>query len=200
MTKQEIRKLIKSRAAAFTRYREASFAICTKILASSQFKAAEVILAYMGLPDEADLSHLIQTALQQNKKVYIPKVFPETNTIEFYRYFAATLTAPGNYGIQEPTFASHANTQNAPEQFHPETETAPALILVPGRAFTADGRRLGRGKGYYDRYLARLNKKAGTSGTTTPAVTLAGVCLPFQLLEDLPADAHDIRMDFIFQE
>ena len=77
-----------------------------------------------------------------------------------------------------------------PKLFCPESETEPTLVLVPGLAFTKNGKRMGRGKGYYDKYLTRLNKQAG----------IAGICLQFQLVGDLPADEHDIRMDFIFQE
>lgn len=142
----------------------------------------------MALPDEADLSTVISKALELGKKVYIPKVFPESTTIEFYRALPQSKTSKGSYGIEEPEVSSQSECFE-PEKLSPE-ENNRSLILVPGRAFTQDGRRLGRGKGYYDKYLARIKKGA----------VLAGVCLQFQLLSDLPADAHDIRMDFIFQE
>ena len=64
------------------------------------------------------------------------------------------------------------------------------LILVPGLAFTRDGRRLGRGGGFYDRYLA---------GLSAPTVKL-GVCFHGQLRETLPEEAHDQRVDAVATE
>ena len=61
-------------------------------------------------------------------------------------------------------------------------------MLVPGVAFTKDGKRLGHGKGFYDIYIERM-KKAGLNPY------LCGICLPCQLVEDIPTDEHDILMD-----
>ena len=60
------------------------------------------------------------------------------------------------------------------------------FIVVPGVAFDAKGNRLGRGKGYYDRLLPRI-----------PSAYKAGICFPFQLVEEVPAESFDIRMDII---
>ena len=60
------------------------------------------------------------------------------------------------------------------------------FIVVPGVAFDAKGNRLGRGKGYYDRLLPRI-----------PSAYKAGICFPFQLVEEVPAESFDVRMDII---
>ena len=60
------------------------------------------------------------------------------------------------------------------------------LAVIPGVAFTPDGRRLGRGRGYYDRLLARFAR----------AYTI-GLAFPFQLLEDIPTEPHDIKLNEI---
>ena len=60
------------------------------------------------------------------------------------------------------------------------------FIAVPGVAFDLKGNRLGRGKGYYDRLLPRI-----------PSAYKAGICFPFQLVEEVPAESFDIRMDII---
>lgn len=182
MTKEELRKVIKKRASTFSYFTESSAAICDKIINSPQFQSASVILAYMALPDEADLTEVLHSALAQRKRIYIPKINPEDSTMEFYQYTGETEKGPFN--IQQPVSTDKSKL------FCPETELEPTLVLVPGLAFTKNGKRMGRGKGYYDKYLTRLNKQAG----------IAGVCLQFQLVGDLPADEHDIRMDFIFQE
>lgn len=62
----------------------------------------------------------------------------------------------------------------------------PDLILVPGLAFDRRGGRLGRGRGYYDRFLARF-----------PDVPKAGVCLDAQVAERVPCEDHDVRMDWL---
>lgn len=59
------------------------------------------------------------------------------------------------------------------------------LVVCPGVAFTADGRRLGRGRGYYDRYL----------GDPVFRGFRVGVCYAHQLVDDLPVEPHDVRMD-----
>ena len=80
----------------------------------------------------------------------------------------------GVYGIEEPT--GEAFTDYAAIDF----------IVVPGVAFDAKGNRLGRGKGYYDRLLPRI-----------PTAYKAGICFPFQLVEEVPAESFDVRMDII---
>ncbi len=64
-------------------------------------------------------------------------------------------------------------------------ETRPEVVLVPGLAFTRTGKRLGRGKGFYDRYLADY-----------PGIKI-GLAFPEQLLEDIPTEAHDVPMDLV---
>lgn len=64
------------------------------------------------------------------------------------------------------------------------------VVVVPGVAFTADGRRLGQGGGWYDRFLAGLRSDA----------VVVGVCFADQLLDDVPVEAHDVRMDVVVHE
>ena len=61
------------------------------------------------------------------------------------------------------------------------------LAVIPGMAFTLDGERLGRGKGYYDRLLAKM-----------PMVYKLGLCFPFQILDAIPTDENDVLMDEVF--
>lgn len=181
MTKSKIRGQMRILAAEFNGYRRAASKISRKIIFSRQFKKSDTVLAYMALPDEADISKVIKKAIKAGKSVYIPKVFAETGRMEFFRLTEITRTESGAFGIQEP--AGKIGTE-----FQPQNADSRTLVLVPGRAFTKNGKRLGRGGGFYDKYLPRLKNKA----------RIAGVCLQFQLVDDLPADEHDIRMDFIF--
>ncbi len=80
---------------------------------------------------------------------------------------------PVAFGIDEPQGA----TPCPPERID--------LIVVPGTAFTRAGARMGRGRGYYDRYLSRPGFHART----------VGVCYTHQLLDTLPVEPHDVPLD-----
>ncbi|GAB4014115.1 MAG: hypothetical protein Fur0010_11770 [Bdellovibrio sp.] len=64
----------------------------------------------------------------------------------------------------------------------------PALILVPGLGFSRDGERLGRGKGYYDRYLSQFNGLK------------IGICFEEMLLKKIPSESHDVKVDFVVSD
>ena len=195
MDKKEIRLLIKNLISQNQdTLAEKSVSICNKIISSPQFQNSKEIFAYMALPDEVDLSEVIKTALGLNKKVAIPKIMnKESAEIQFF-YLKNSQNIDkqiqnGSYDISEPdTFLLESA----------ELSASSILILVPGRAFTKEGDRLGRGKGYYDRFLSE--KIVGSSPTMTsfPNFMIAGVCFDFQIKKSLPVDDRDIRMDFIF--
>ena len=167
---------------------EKSALICKNILSSKQFVEATEIYAYMALPDEVDLTEVIKTALKEEKKVAIPKIISKEEGIIKFFYLdpqkrLAQQTAAGTFGISEPD-------ESLPAIPDPAHKT---LILVPGRAFTKEGDRLGRGKGYYDRFLGN-----GLLRCSSNDITLAGVCFDFQIKKSLPVDDRDIKMHCIF--
>ena len=195
MTKTEIRALIKERCkqnkATLTAQ---SNDICQKLLTAPQFVEAQEIYAYMALPDEVDLTQVIKTALQQGKKVAVPKIISQKQGLMEFFYLdpqksLMQQTSDGAYGISEPDMSMPA----VPDA------TKKTLVLVPGRAFTKQGDRLGRGKGYYDRFLEKI---VGSSQKMTrlPNITVVGVCFEFQVLPELPTDQFDVKMDIISQE
>lgn len=93
------------------------------------------------------------------------------------RYTHDTNVGHGSFGIMEP----QADAFTDYEQID--------LILVPGMAFDRHGHRLGRGKGYYDRFLSQAKD-----------CYKIGVCFPFQLVDEVPTDEHDVRMDEIITQ
>ena len=189
MTKQEIRqeiKLLCSQNAG--NLAKKSSAICNQIINSKEYKAATVIYTYMALPDEVDLTEVIKNALRDGKKVALPKIISKEEGIIKFFYLdpqkrLAQQTAAGTFGISEPD-------ESLPAIPDPAHKT---LILVPGRAFTKEGDRLGRGKGYYDRFLGN-----GLLRCARNDITLAGVCFDFQIKKSLPVDDRDIKMHCIF--
>ena len=186
MSKSDIRKEIKELINKnISTLASQSRMICKKIIESEEYKSSSEIFAYMALPDEVDLLEVIKQALQDGKKVALPKIISKTDNIMQFFYLdpqkaLAQQTSNGAYGIPEPD-------ENLPAAPDPALKT---LILVPGRAFTKDGDRLGRGKGYYDRFLAKKR---------LPNITVAGVCFDFQVLSELPTDPNDVKMDIILQ-
>ena len=209
MTKAEIRNEIKARIAALTpeELKAQSDALCKVILDSKDYARCTTLLAYMPLPDEADITPLIQDALAKEKKVFLPHVFPGTNKMEFYRYDNSTRTQKGDFGITEPApaddksftrFLNHlsiqqyspaANSSNYVDIGPHDQPEEHILVLVPGRAFTIDGRRLGRGKGFYDIYLSQIPQVFN--------IKKSGVCLACQMMTDLPTTPDDVLMDSV---
>ena len=128
--------------------------------------------------------------------------------MEFYRYEADTQTENGSFGIEEPPadeeksftrfikkmsineYSPAAHSSNFVEIPEPAQKQEHILVLVPGRAFTKDGKRLGRGKGFYDNYFSNIPQIFD--------IKKSGVCLPCQLLAELPATPDDVMMDNVF--
>ena len=209
MTKAEVRKQIKENLAKVKAGLPAqSRKICEQILSSPRYTSCTTLLAYMPLADEVDILPVITDALNKRKKVFLPRVFPDTNKMEFYRYEADTKTSSGSFGIQEPEaddaksfsrflekmsineYSPTAHSSNYVDIPEPSQSAEHILILVPGRAFTKNGRRIGRGKGFYDIYLASLPQIFD--------IKKSGVCFSEQLLAELPTTPDDIMMDNVF--
>ena len=158
-SKQELRRIIR-----------ASHPL-TKLSRHPRLADAHTVLLYSALPDEVQTLPLLNRLSAEGKTVLLPRVVSDTD-MELRRYTGPNDLEPGAFGIMEPTG---------------ELFTDYDLIdvaIVPGMAFDREGHRLGRGKGYYDRFLARL-----------PHIYKIGVCFPFQLVDQVPTDAHDILMD-----
>ncbi len=144
--------------------------IFTTIERSELFESSTTIALYASLPDEFPTHEVIER-WGRCKRIVLPRV-GEGFSMEFYD---CAITCAGAYGILEPTSC----------EVVPPSEID--VIIVPGVAFTRCGGRLGRGKGYYDRYLARK----GFRGYKI------GVCYPHQILDNLPSEEHDVLMNWV---
>lgn len=185
MTKSEVRKQIKALIPAEEIRKAESHRICKAIMQSEEYKNAPLLLSYMAMDDEVDLKLLNDDALSRKKLVGLPRIIPQSGLMDFYCVTAQTqLQAEASYGIKEP----EAKAENL---IKPETLPDGTLIIVPGRAFTKEGCRLGRGKGFYDRWLSKIPRDKKNR------VHLAGVCFPQQLVESIPCDEHDILMNSV---
>ena len=178
-TKQEIRSAAKAgvRALSATQKAAASASIFEYVMGVAQVREALTVALFSSLPDEPQTSSAI-AALAVEKRVVLPRV--DGDEMEFYRYVpsadgASGVLAKGAFGIDEP---------QSDERVEPAEID---VIIVPGVAFTRDGVRCGRGRGYYDKYLSSADFRGFK----------IGVCYGCQLFEELPAEPHDVRMDMV---
>lgn len=132
---------------------------------------------YHSLPDEVDTHSALDQLLAMGKKVLLPKVVSDTE-MTIHEYTGRDSLQPSEpYGILEPTTPEISNFNF---QF---------VAVVPGMAFDSQGHRLGRGKGYYDRFLSRI-----------PNIYKIGVCFPFQLIDKVPSEPTDILIDEVLSD
>jgi 5-formyltetrahydrofolate cyclo-ligase len=150
----------------------ASESIRTSIPSLPRWQEAQVVAAFAALPGEPDLHSL---DWGRSKTVLLPRV--EGENLVFHRVEDTKQLKPGAFGVLEPD----------PEQCAVADPATAQLIFVPGLAFTADGYRLGRGRGFYDRVLATL----------PPEILRVGVCFPDQIVADLPREPHDEQVDIV---
>ena len=143
------------------------------------WRNARRIALYLEIAAEVPASFLVTGCRKRECKLYLPVYDAECKQYVPAEWRAGDRLHPGVYGIREPV---------AP-RWAPETHLD--LILVPGRAFTGTGMRLGRGGGYFDRFL---------TAPWAAAAVFIGLALECQLVDDLPADTHDIGMDWVVTE
>jgi 5-formyltetrahydrofolate cyclo-ligase len=150
-----------------------SIELCGRL--EPQLQSARTILFFAPLPDEPDVWPLLEKLLPTKRICALPAFNPAAQTYSARRVRNLTMDlAVGHFGIREPVTGC---PEIPPGDLH--------LIFVPGVAFDLNGHRLGRGKGFYDRLLANARG------------VKCGVAFDQQVVKAVPAEAHDIRMDFI---
>lgn len=155
----------------------------------------KTLFTFLSTKHEISTKRLISQALTGRMLVAAPRV--EGQSLKFYRIHSAEGPfTTGKFGICEPT------GKKPPVFPSPIAIQLPLLVLVPGLAFAKNGNRLGKGGGYYDRFLADLLAAYGEK--TVPVmrknITLAGVAWSFQIVDALPAENFDIPVDCVFTE
>ena len=171
MTKQELRRHIRTLKQQYLTGGQTPCEVCV----TSHLDSSNVILLYNALPDEVPTQALMDQLVAQGKTVLLPCVINDTD-MELRRYTGPQDLQTGSFGIQEPT-----------GELFTDYDTIDVAI-IPGMAFDAEGHRLGRGKGYYDRFLSRV-----------PPLYKIGLCFSWQLVDHVPYDEHDIKMDEVIR-
>lgn len=154
----------------------ASAEICRRIGELPEWSAARTVGLYAAQSTEPNLATMLEAT---GKKFCFPRVCGEL--LEFYRCDSMAALRAGKWGVMEPD----------PElcELMPAEEID--LIAVPGMAFTRGGGRLGRGGGYYDRFLLRVHPQRAVK---------VGVCFQAQLVDVLPLESHDHEVAVLVTE
>lgn len=153
--------------------REKSCRAAERLFAEPEFLQSEVVMIYLSLPQEADTTSIVLRCWKTRKRVLAPRVGWESRQmvpVEINNL--DTDVADSEYGIREPV-------QGAP--FPIELID---LVIVPGLGFDPKGNRLGRGRGFYDRFLSRPNFKG----------VICAFALEEQVVDSIPSVDHDVKM------
>lgn len=174
MTKKEIRREMKQRnlALAADERSAASERIFRKVGRLAAFDAAKCVAVFCSLADEPDTKRALER-WSWHKRIVVPRV--GGGGMSFCDYNPSAMI-PGAFGIPEPGPDAKLCS---PDEID--------LIVVPGTAFTAAGQRMGRGGGYYDKYLSQRDCLA----------VKVGVCYAHQIVEALPLETHDVAVDCV---
>jgi len=176
--KHEFRKRIKATLTAMSAQtaQAKSLQACEALADQAEFRDARAVMLYLDILNEVDTTHLILAAWQNDKTVLVPRVaWKHKHMTAVAIHSLETGIAQTAAGLREPT----------------ATEPWPVemidLIITPAMAFDRKGNRLGRGGGFYDRFLAAPGMEA----------TTCGLAFSEQLVDELPVNKHDYAVDML---
>ena len=171
MNKDEVRKLMINKRKDILNKKELSKIIIDKVISLDIYKDARVVAIYNSLKDEVDTTYLINEALS-NKIVLLPSII--NNEMVFIKINSNTKYNKGNLGILEPSGRVYLDNID--------------IMIVPGISFDRRGNRLGFGMGYYDKYLSNKD------------IYKIGICFNDQIIDLVPHNELDIKMDMVITE
>ena len=175
MTKQVVRQQLLRRLRQQSQGKRLAHSriIASRLRRMRLYRKARVVMCYVSFDGEVETGWILAQALLDGKRVVVPalrrgskRIFP-TEILDCEMDLATT----GHLGIPQPKHRLHRRV--------PLKELG--LVIVPGVAFDRQGNRLGRGAGYFDRFLSQLPTK----------VSCVGVAFRFQVLKKLPMESHD---------
>ena len=169
--KSDIRELAAQRRRIMTKEEvsEASELIISQLERLPEFEQAQVIMMYYPIHNEVDIRPLLEK-LYETKTILLPVV--HRASLEMRRYTGKECLHRGKFGIPEPVSGTYRGK--------------PELIIVPGVAFDKKCNRLGRGKGFYDRFLHRLKR-----------VKSIGLAYDKQVVPHIPTNHLDRQLDIV---
>lgn len=171
MNKKELREVMREKT---ERDEQRDREIIKNVMSLPEYSAAKNVFVYIGAGDEINTDFLVDDMLENGKDVYVPLCFGK-GEMAAKKISSREELQEGMYGLLEPSASAEGIL---PEEI--------SLVIVPGVAFGRDFTRLGRGGGYYDRFLERAS-----------SATLVAPCREENLLETVPVDEHDCPVDVI---
>lgn len=176
--KQALRKIIRQemQQIPLSYFHQAGKAICRTILSSDLYRQSECVFCFVSCGKEPDTYPLLNRILSDGKTLAVPLCRSE-GQMELRRITSLSQLTPGAYNIPEPP-------EDAPILSPADVQ----LALIPCLAATRDGKRLGKGGGYYDRFLAAYT---GTALLLCPALLLQ---------PDIPVEPHDFSIPTVITE
>ena len=156
--------------------RRKSRIITARILRSKLFREAKCVLIYYSMASEVGTRTLIRSAIKCGKKVYVPYIIG-TKKLSYHLVSCSTQFKKNHWGVYEPV----------PGKFRNGSRARLDLILVPGLGFDRKKNRLGRGMGYFDRFLK--GKKESV---------FIGLAYREQIVKKIPVRVHDVPMHDVF--
>ena len=192
-SKRELRGILRKKLAGLKPevFRDEGIRAAEFMAAYQPWLNARVVLLFLSAPGEIETTALLDLAFRQGKKVFVPKV--EGEIARFFHIKSAD--GPwhtGAFGIREPLIDGQAPPEEFPDEIGEtgKNHGKAALLVAPGMAFDRQGNRMGHGKGYYDRYFAKLD------GLGVPYLRVA-FCLEQQILPEVPTEPWDKKMNAI---
>ena len=179
--KQRLRRemLAIRRSLSAEEIKKGSEAIAAYFCAWPKYRAADTVLFFLSMADEPQTAALIEDAWRAGKKVAVPLMGEVYGVMEAAVLDGWDGLVTGRLGLKMPDPAK--TRRIAPDDI--------GLVVVPGVAFDRTGRRLGMGAGYYDRFLPQAS-----------SACLMGLAWSAQIVPEVPAEEHDVRMDYLLTE
>ncbi|MCR5290601.1 MAG: 5-formyltetrahydrofolate cyclo-ligase [Treponema sp.] len=157
------------------------------------YTSCHAVFAFVSYGNEIDTRPLLDAVLADGKQLLLPRIIPDTNKMDFYAIDAAVpldnQLETGSFGIKEPKVTL--------EKVVMSDFPCNALFIVPGLAFTVQGNRLGKGKGFYDRYIATVKNEVASDRQPVASV---GMGFEAQVVTDIPCDVLDIPLTHLVTE
>jgi 5-formyltetrahydrofolate cyclo-ligase len=157
--------------------------ISDKLYESKFYNEATNIFVYISYDSEIDTKGIINKALKDNKRIYVPRTEFETRTMDAVEIKSFNKLIKSDYGILEPSKNEACIDPNELD-----------LIVVPGVAFDRDGGRMGYGAGFYDRYFKKITED------NIKRITKLVLAYDFQVLDKVPMSEQDVPVDYIITE
>lgn len=180
--KDEVRRAMRERLTALSIDDRARWSreACARLVRSPAFQRASMVMLYMPMRSEIDVLPVALEAFRAGKSICVPRVESGRDTMNAIstNSFDDESMVPDAAGVRTPKSGSRV------------PDEVIDLVVVPGVAFDLSGARLGRGGGFYDRFLGSLKQTTAT----------IGVCFDFQLADAIPVDRQDVRVKAVVSD